>query len=77
MSPDLRIRVIRIEGGMSRTAAAKRFGVAAVRMQTYLTGRSRAKPCGGDRSGRLEAQAGFLMDAVQQTPDITSGTPTA
>ena len=62
---------------MSRTAAAKRFGVSAASavrwMQTYLrTGRSRAKPCGGDRrSGRLEAQAGFLMDAVQQTPDIT------
>ena len=78
MSQDLRIRVIRvIEGGMSRTAAAKRFGVSAASavrwMQTYLrTGRSRAKPCGGDRrSGRLEAQAGFLMDAVQQTPDIT------
>ena len=59
----LRIRVIRaVEGGMSRTAAAKRFGVSpasAVRwMQSYRqTGRTQAKPCGGDRrSHRIEAQ---------------------
>ena len=79
MSQDLRIRVIRaIEGGMSRTAAAKRFGVSAASAvrwrQTYLrTGRSRAKSCGGDRrSGRLEAQVarkvahhdGFVAFAV-------------
>ena len=41
LSQDLRIRVIRaIEGGMSRYAAAKRFGISsasAIRwMQTYL-----------------------------------------
>ena len=47
---DLRIRVIRaIEGGMSRNAAAKRFGIScasAIRwMQTYLrTGRTQANP---------------------------------
>ena len=78
LSPDLRIRVIRaIEGGQSRTAAARRFGVSlasAVRwMQTYRrTGRTHAKPRGGDRrSQRIEAQADLLLRAIQQTPDLT------
>lgn len=78
LSHDLRIRVIRaVEGGMSRTAAAKRFGISpasAVRwMQSYRqTGRTRAKPCGGDRrSHRIEAQADLLLRAVQETPDST------
>ena len=64
LSADLRIRVIRaVEGGMSRNAAAQRFGVSiasAVRwMAEYLrTGRTAPKPRGGDRrSGRIEAQA--------------------
>ena len=78
LSEDLRIRVIRaVEGGMSRNAAAKRFGVSiasAVRwMDTYLqTGRTAPKPRGGDRrSGRIEAQADLLMGAIEETPDIT------
>ena len=78
LSPDLRIRVIRaIEGGQSRTAAARRFGVSlasAVRwMQTYRrTGRTQAKPRGGDRrSHRIEAQADLLLSAIEQTPDLT------
>ena len=78
LSPDLRIRVIRaIEGGQSRTAAARRFGVSlasAVRwMQTYRrTGRTQAKPRGGDRrSHRIEAQADLLLRAIEQTPDLT------
>lgn len=78
LSQDLRMRVIRaIEGGLSRTAAAKRFGInpaSAIRwMQAYLsTGRTHAKPCGGDRrSARMEAQADFLLDAIKETPDLT------
>ena len=78
LSQDLRLRVIRaIEGGMSRNAAAKRFGISsasAIRwMQTYLrTGRTQVKPCGGDRrSGRIEAHADFVMATLQETPDIT------
>ena len=64
LSADLRIRVIgAVEAGMSRDAAARRFGVSiasAVRwMDEYLrTGRTAPKPRGGDRrSGRVEAQA--------------------
>ena len=78
LSEDLRVRVIRaVEGGMSRNAAARRFGVSiasAVRwLDTYLrTGRTAPKPRGGDRrSGRIEAQANLLMRAIAETPDIT------
>lgn len=78
LSEDLRIRVIRaVEGGMSRNAAARRFGVSiasAVRwMAEYLrTGRTAPKPRGGDRrSGRIEAQADLLMGAIEATPDIS------
>lgn len=78
LSKDLRIRVIQaIEGGMSRSAAARRFGVSiasAVRwMDEYLrTGRTALLPRGGDRrSVRIEAQHGFLMTAIEEAPDIT------
>ena len=78
LSEDLRIRVIRaVEGGMSRNAAARQFGVSiasAVRwMDEYLrSARTAPKPRGGDRrSGRIEAQADFLMDAIEAVPDIT------
>lgn len=78
LSEDLRVRVIRaVEGGMSRNGAARHFGVSiasAVRwMDEYLrTGRTAPKPRGGDRrSGRIEAQADFLMTAIEETPDIT------
>lgn len=78
LSEDLRIRVIRaVEGGMSRNAAARRFGVSvasAVRWTAeYLaSGRTAAKPQGGDRrSARIEAQADLLRGAIKETPDIT------
>lgn len=78
LSQDLRVRVIRaVEGGMSRNAAARRFGISvasAVRWMTdYLgTGRTAPKPQGGDRrSGRIEAQSDLLMRAIEETPDIT------
>ena len=78
LSEDLRVRVIRaVEGGMSRNAAARRFGVSiasAVRwMDAYLrTGRTAPKPRGGDRrSRRIEAQADLLLRAIEESPDIT------
>lgn len=78
LSEDLRIRVIAaVQGGMSRNAAARRFGVSiasAVRwMAAYLqTGQTAPKPRGGDRrSGRIEAQADLLMQVIEETPDIT------
>lgn len=78
LSEDLRIRVINaVEGGLSRNAAAGRFGVSvasAVRwMDEYLrTGRTAPKPRGGNRrSGRIDAQADLLLNAIEVTPDIT------
>lgn len=69
-----------VEGGMSRNAAVLRFGVSiasAMRsMDAYPRGgrRPAAKPCEGDRrSGRIKAQADSLLDAIQETPDITLG----
>ena len=78
LSEDLRIRVIgAVEGGMSRNAAARHYGVSiasAVRwMNEYLrTGRTSPKLRGGDRrSKRIEAQHGFLMAAIEAEPDAT------
>ena len=78
LSEDLRTRVIgAVDGGMSRRAAAARYGVSvssAIRWvdAALKEGRATAKPQGGDqRSGRIEAQHDFLMAAVDETPDIT------
>jgi len=78
LSEDLRVRVIcAVEGGISRNAAARRFGVSiasAVRwMDAYLrSGRTAPKRRGGDRrSGRIEAQADLLLGVIEDTPDIT------
>ena len=79
LSPDLRIRIIQaveVEG-MSRRAAAKRFGVAPstaveVLRQWKATGAYEARPQGGDRrSGPIEGHAAELIALVETTPDIT------
>jgi transposase len=79
LSPDLRIRIIQaveVEG-MSRRAAAERFGVApstAVELlrQWKATGTYEARPQGGDRRlGPIEAHAAELVALVETTPDIT------
>ena len=78
LSDDLRVRVIRaIDGCLSRRAAADRYGVSVSRAIRWMSdclaeGRCCAKPQGGDqRSGRIEAQAEFLMDTIDAAPDIT------
>lgn len=78
LSDDLRIRVVEaVEAGSSRRQAAARFGVgvsSAIRwVRTWRDqGDVRAKPQGGDRrSRRIEAQAAFLLDQIEQTPDVT------
>jgi transposase len=77
-SEDLRIRVIRaVQAGASRRQAAERFGVGAASAVRWVreceaTGRTAPRPRGGDRrSGRIEAQADFLLAKVDETPDIT------
>jgi transposase len=79
LSLDLRHRIIRAvaEEGMSRRAAAARFGVVpstAVELvrQWKATGSCEACPQGGDRrSARIEAHAGEILALVKAEPDIT------
>jgi transposase len=78
LSNDLRMRVVSaVEAGASRRQAAARFGVgisSAIRwVQAWRErGDVGAKPQGGDRhSHRIEAQAGFLLEQVERTPDVT------
>ena len=78
LSVDLRERVIAvIDGGLSRRQAAARFGVSvssAIRWHTLArrSGNATPKRQGGDRrSGRIEAQAAVILDAVAKRSDIT------
>jgi transposase len=66
-----------ILGGLSRNAAARRFGVSiasAVRWVTRFktTGEISPSPSGGDRrSGRIEAQRDYLLGLIRRAPDLT------
>ena len=78
LSIDLRERVIAvIDGGVSRRQAAARFGVSvssAIRWHALArrAGDATPKRQGGDRrSGRIEAHAAAILDAVAKQPDIT------
>ena len=78
LSVDLRERVIAvIDGGVSRRQAAARFGVSvssAIRWHALAlrSGDATPKRQGGDRrSGRIEAHAGVIFDAVAKQSDIT------
>ena len=72
LSDDLRERVVGavVEGGMSRNAAAKRFGVSIASAVRWVA-RFKAKgeispaPTGGDRrSGRIEAHCDYLLGLI-------------
>jgi transposase len=78
LSVDLRRRVVdAIEQGLSCRQAAVRFRVSAssaIRWFAQLKkqGDVAAKRQGGDRkSGRIEAEAAFLLREVTETPDVT------
>src|SRR5208282_3838916 len=66
-----------IEQSLSCRQAAERFGVSASSAIRWLDrlkkqGDVAAKRQGGDRkSGRIEAEAAFLLDEIAKTPDIT------
>ncbi len=73
LSEDLRLRVIAaVEAGLSRRAAAERFGVGiatAIRwMRAFkATGSTRAQPKGGDqRSHRIEAYRDVILGVLLQ-----------
>jgi transposase len=79
LSDDLRQRVVGavVEGGMSRNAAAKRFGVSiasAVRWVSRYKTKGEISPAatGGDRrSGRIEAHRDYLLGLIRRRPDMT------
>jgi len=78
LSCDLRDRALAaVDGGMSRRAAAERFGVSASSVIRWdqlrrEQGHARPRPQGGDKaSHRIEAQAEVIFEAVQRQPDIT------
>lgn len=78
LSTDLRSRVVAaVEEGVSRHAAAARFGVSASSAIRWAAawrseGRIGAKPQGGDRrSQRIEAHANAIQSAVAAQVDIT------
>jgi transposase len=78
ISEDLRSRVIAaVDGGLSRRAAASRFGVAVASAVRWVrewreSGTTRAKPLGGDkRSQRIEAYRDVILNAVDAQVDIT------
>ena len=78
LSSDLRERLIEaVAAGMSRRAAADRFGIAASTAVKWVrrwrgTGSKAPRPQGGDkRSDRIEAHAGEILELIAATRDIT------
>ncbi len=78
LSLDLRHRVVEAVGqGLSCRQAAARFGVSAASAVRWCQLERRLGSCaprqlGGDRrSGRIEAEAAFILALVDETPDIT------
>ena len=78
LSSDLRERLIEaVAAGMSRRAAADRFGIAASTAVKWVrrwrdTGSKAPRPQGGDkRSDRIEAHAKEILGLVAATHDIT------
>ena len=78
LSCDLRDRTLAaVDAGVSRRAAAERFGVSAASVIRWdqlrrLQGHARPKPQGGDKSShRIEAHAEVIFEAVKRQPDIT------
>ena len=78
LSVDLRERVVAaVSSGLSRRAAAARFGVSvssAIRWAELArsSGGVAPKPVGGDhRSARIEALAPLILGIMKKTPDVT------
>jgi transposase len=78
LSTDLRSRLVAaVAGGLSRRAAAGRFGVSAASAVRWVhacntTGEIGAKPQGGDtRSHHIEAFGSVILAAVEAQKDIS------
>lgn len=78
LSEDLRTRVVgAVEDGMSRRAAAERFGISVASAVRFVkewreSGATKAKRQGGDqRSQRIEEHHEAIMSAIETKPDVT------
>lgn len=79
LSGDLRMRVVEavIESGLSRNAAAERFGVSVASAVRWVkrfetTGEISPARTGGDRrSDRIEAHRDYLLGLIRRAPDMT------
>ena len=78
LSIDLRVRALAaVDAGLSRRAAAERFGVSASSVIRWDQARRERgdpgpKPQGGDRtSHRIEAHADFILAMLDERGDIT------
>ena len=78
LSTDLRSRLVTaVAGGLSRRAAAERFGVSAAIAVRWVqametTGTVAAKPQGGDmRSHRVEAFGAVILETIEAQKDIS------
>ena len=78
LSVDLRSRLVAaVAGGLSRRAAAERFGVSAATGVRWVyvsatTGRLKAKPQGGDtRSHHIEVFGPVILAAIEAHKDIS------
>jgi transposase len=78
LSVDLRSRLVAaVAGGLSRRAAAERFGVSAASAIRWVaasnsTGTIVPKPQGGDRrSHHIEAFAGVILAAIEAQKDVS------
>ena len=78
LSDDLRERALAaVDGGMSRRAAAERFGVSAASVIRWdqrrrMEGHFKPRAQGGDMtSHRIEAHAGLILATSNARPDIT------
>jgi transposase len=71
LSEDLRVRVIAaVQGGLSRHAAAERFGIAVATAVRWLRVWHEAR--GGDRhTARIEGFGAVILDAIEAQVDIT------
>ena len=76
-SEDLRERVVRaVEGGLSRRRAAAVFEVGIATVIAWVrvwreSGRLSAKPMGGDHSSRLRDERDWLLQRIEEAPDLT------
>jgi transposase len=76
-SNEMRDRVVAAaDRGLSASGAARVFGVGvstAIRWTRRVrdTGRTVAKPCGGDTRSKLTDHANWLMELIGRRPDLT------